>query len=90
MGKTHVRATRELREITRLLKQKDQVIITKNENGAAVLIDFDEYAAYEEYLHKKFVISELKKAQIEAEASDTQWLDDESFWAGIKDADDAI
>lgn len=94
MRNTHVRATRELRnnfpEIARLLEQHDQVIITKNGNGAAVIINFDEYAAYEEYLHKKYVLSELRKAQTESHASDTQWLDDEDFWAGIEDASDGI
>lgn len=94
MRNTHVRATRELRnnfpEIARLLEQHDHVIITKNGNGAAVLINFDEYAAYEEYLHKKYVLSELRNAQTEANASDTQWLDDDEFWAGIEDKSHGI
>ena len=94
MRNTHVRAARELRnnfpEIARLLEQHDQVVITKNGNGTAVIINFDDYAAYEEYLHKKYVLSELKKAQIEARASDTQWLDDREFWAGIEDASDGV
>ncbi|MCL2082947.1 MAG: type II toxin-antitoxin system Phd/YefM family antitoxin [Oscillospiraceae bacterium] len=87
MRNTHIRAARELRnnfpEISRLLEQHDQVVITKNGNGAAVMINFDEYAAYEEYLHKKYVMEELKKAQTEANDPNTQWLNDEEFWAGI-------
>ncbi|NMA36751.1 MAG: type II toxin-antitoxin system Phd/YefM family antitoxin [Papillibacter sp.] len=94
MRKTHVRAARELRnnfsEIARLLEQHDQVIITKNGTGAAVMINFDEYAAYEEYLHKKYVLSELKKAQKEAQSPDTKWLGDDEFWTGIEDAADGI
>lgn len=94
MRNTHVRASRELRnnfpEIARLLEQHDQVIITKNGNGSAVIINFDEYADYEEYLHKKYVLNELKNAQTEAKASDTKWLNDEDFWAGIEDSSDGI
>ncbi|MHB1485568.1 MAG: type II toxin-antitoxin system Phd/YefM family antitoxin [Saccharofermentanales bacterium] len=94
MKNTYVRASRELRnnfpEIARLLEQHDHVIITKNGNGTAVIINFDEYAAYEEYLHKKYVYNELRTAQTEAHASDTQWLDDEDFWTGIEDATDGI
>jgi prevent-host-death family protein len=94
MGNTHVRASRELRnnfpEIARLLEQHDQVIITKNGNGAAVMINFDEYAAYEEYQHRKYVLNELRKAQAEAHSADTQWLEDKDFWAGIDGASDGI
>jgi len=92
MKNTHVRAARELRnnfpEISRLLEQRDQVVITKNGNGAAVMIHFDEYAAYEEYLHKKYVMEELKKAQAEANDPNTQWLSDEEFWAGVEGAEE--
>jgi len=87
MRNTHVRASRELRnnfpEISRLLEQRDQVVITKNGNGAAVLINFDEYAAYEDYLHKKYVMDELRKAQAEANDPDTRWLSDEEFWEDV-------
>jgi len=84
---THVRAARELRnnfpEISRLLEQNDQVVITKNGKGSAVLINFNEYAAYEDYLHKKYILNELKKAQLEAKDPNTRWLCDEEFWDGI-------
>lgn len=94
MGKTHVRASRELRnnfpEIARLVENHDQVIITRNGNGTAVLINFDDYAAYEDYLHKQYVMSELKKAQEEAGDPNTEWLSDESFWTGIEACSDEL
>ena len=94
MNNIHVRAARELRnnfpEITKLLEQHDRVIITKNGNGSAVMINFDEYADYEEYLHRKYILKELKKANGESKDPNTVWLSDNDFWAGTVGLEDEI
>ena len=59
MNNTHVRPSRDLRnhyaELSRLTKEHDHVIITNNGKGDTVLINFDDYASYEEFLHFKYI-----------------------------------
>jgi prevent-host-death family protein len=70
MLKVNVRPVRDLRnnyaEIESLLENHDQVIITKNGRGSAVLIPFDEYAEFEEYTHHKYIVEKLSEAETEA------------------------
>jgi len=70
MPKTQIRPSRDLRnnyaEIVKLLKQNDHVIITNNGVGESVLINIDDYAGYEEYLHRRFVFNELQKSKKDA------------------------
>ena len=67
MPKTIVRPSRDLRnkyaDIVASLKQNDHVIITNNGVGESVLIGIQEYAQYEEYLHRRFVYNELQKSK---------------------------
>jgi prevent-host-death family protein len=67
MPKTQVRPSRDLRnnysEIVKILKQHDHVIITNNGVGESVLINFEDYAEYEEYLHRRFMYNELQKSK---------------------------
>jgi len=67
MPKTIVRPSRDLRnkyaDIVASLKQNDHVIITNNGVGESVLIGIQEYAEYEEYLHRRFVYNELQKSK---------------------------
>ena len=71
MSNMQVRPVRELRnnyaEISRLLKQHDHIVITKNGVGDSVLINFEDYGAYQEYLHHRFIYKELQKSKKEAD-----------------------
>ena len=77
MQNTHVRPTRDLRnryaEIERFVENHDPVIITKNGRGAAVLINIDDYAEVEEYLHIKYVNNKLEEAELEANKPGVKW-----------------
>ncbi|MDR1803470.1 MAG: type II toxin-antitoxin system Phd/YefM family antitoxin [Treponema sp.] len=77
MQNTHVRPVRDLRnryaEIEQLVENHDPVIITKNGRGAAVLINIDDYAEVEEYLHIKYVNDKLEEAELEAKKPGVKW-----------------
>jgi prevent-host-death family protein len=77
MQNTQVRPVRDLRnryaEIEQLVENHDPVIITKNGRGAAVLINIDDYAEVEEYLHIKYVNGKLEEAELEAQKPDASW-----------------
>jgi prevent-host-death family protein len=68
MYNTHVRAVRDLRnkyaEISKLVKNHDQVIITNNGKSEAVLISYSDYAKYEDFLHVKRKIEVLVTAKV--------------------------
>jgi len=79
MQNTQVRPVRDLRnryaEIESLLENHDPVIITKNGRGAAVLINIDDYAEVEEYLHLKYVNSKIEEAEREEQKPNAKWID---------------
>lgn len=87
MLNTHVRPVRELRnnyaELAKLVKERDHIIITNNGRGEAVLIGIDEYAEYEAYLHRRYVMEELKKAQLEAGNPNAVWFDHDQVWNAL-------
>ena len=66
MLKTHARPSRNLRnnyaELASIVKENDHIIITNNGKGESVLIGIEEYAQYEEYLHRRYVEEELARA----------------------------
>ena len=70
MSKTQVRPARDLRnnyaDIVKMLKEHDHVVITNNGVGESVLISFDDFADYQEYLHHRFIYDELQKSKNEA------------------------
>lgn len=84
MMQTFVRPSRDLRnhyaEISEMLKDHDHVIITNHGRGESVLINIEDYAKYEEFLHQQYVAEELAKAKQQAADPDTQWADHESVW----------
>lgn len=86
--KTHVRPSRDLRnnyaELAGIVKGHDQVIITNNGKGEAVLIGIDEYAEYEKYMHHRYVAEELVKAKAQADDPSTQWKSHDDVWGKIK------
>mgnify|MGYP001071109040 CR=1 FL=1 len=79
MMQTFVRPSRDLRnhyaEISEMLKDHNHVIITNHGRGESVLINIEDYAKYEEFLHQRYVAEALAKAD-----PDTQWEDHESVW----------
>jgi PHD/YefM family antitoxin component YafN of YafNO toxin-antitoxin module len=48
------------------LKRHDHIIITNHGVGESVLIGIEDYADYEEFLHRRFVFEELQKSKAEA------------------------
>ena len=79
MMQTFVRPSRDLRnhyaEISEMLKDHDHVIITNHGRGESVLINIEDYARYEEFLHQRYVAEALSKAKQQAADPDTQWAD---------------
>ena len=77
-------ASRDLRnhyaEISDMLKDHDHVIITNHGRGESVLINIEDYAKYEEFLHQRYVAEALAKAKQQAADPNTQWADHESVW----------
>jgi len=55
------------------VENHDPVIITKNGRGAAVLINIDDYAEVEEYLHMKYVNNKLAEAELETKKPGAIW-----------------
>ena len=75
MMQTFVRPSRDLRnhyaEISEMLKDHDHVIITNHGRGESVLINIEDYAKYEEFLHQRYVAEALAKAKQQAADPDT-------------------
>jgi prevent-host-death family protein len=84
MYNTYARPARDLRnnyaELMRMLKEHNQILITNNGKGEAVLINADDYAGYEEYLHQRYVIEKLKEAEEYAASPDALRLTAEEFF----------
>ncbi|MCL1828937.1 MAG: type II toxin-antitoxin system Phd/YefM family antitoxin [Oscillospiraceae bacterium] len=83
MFTTHVKAVRDLRnnypEVAQIVRNRDHVIITNNGKSEAVLIPYDEFEKYEEFLHIRYVKEKLAEAEIIADNPD-EWLEiDELF-----------
>ena len=85
MLKVHVRPSRDLRnkyaELTGIIKERDQVVITNNGRGEAVLIGIDEYADFQEFAHRRYVKEKLAEAKEYAGRPDAVWLSEDEFWS---------
>ena len=81
MFSTHVKAVRDLRnnypEVAKIVRNKDHVIITNNGKSEAVLISFDEFEKYQEFLHIRYVKEKLAEAEAIA--------DNPEEWIGVDD-----
>ena len=84
MFSTYARPSRDLRthyaDIIRELQEHNQILITNNGRGEAVLIGVDDYAAYEEFLHVRYVKKKLAEAEREAQNPDA-WISLEDLWS---------
>jgi prevent-host-death family protein len=87
MTKTQVRPSRDLRnhyaDIVKSLKEHNHIIITNNGVGESVLIGYEDYAMYEEYLHRRFIYEELQKSKSEVDAPNVELLDATEVFARI-------
>lgn len=84
MFNSHTRPSRDLRnnysELARIVKDHNQVIITNNGRGEAVLIGIDDYAQYEDFLHRRYIAEALEKAKVQANDPDTILLTPDEVW----------
>ena len=77
MFSTYVKAVRDLRnnypEVAKIVKNRDHVIITNNGKSEAVLIPYDEFEKYEEFIHIRYVREKLAEAESVADNPD-EWI----------------
>jgi prevent-host-death family protein len=89
MRNVQVRPVRDLRnnyaEVETLIEAHDPVIITKNGRGAAVLLNIDDFAEVEEYLHYKYVAGKLDEAEAEAAKPGARWTDYKTVISRLKE-----
>ena len=89
MLNTHVRAVRDLRnnysELADIIKRQDHVIITNNGRSESVLISFDNFKKYEEFIHYRYIDEKLKEAEIQAADPNAKFYTHEEVWKGIKE-----
>ena len=83
MFMTHIKAVRDLRnnypEVASIIKNHDHVIITNNGKSEAVLISYDEFEKYQEFLHILYVKEKLAEAEA-ISGNPGEWLElDELF-----------
>ena len=87
MLNTKVRPSRDLRnnyaDVVKTLKEHDHIIITNNGVGEAVLINIDDFAKYEEFLHHRFVYEQLQKSKEKSNKPDTTLLSMDTVFANI-------
>jgi prevent-host-death family protein len=88
MLKTQIRPSRDLRnnyaDVVKSLNQHDHVIITNNGVGESVLISIEEYAKYEEYLHRRFIFEELQKSKTEESSLTAEFRDAQEVFSRIE------
>jgi len=88
MYNAHVRPVRDLRnnypELSEIVKEKNHVIITNNGKSESVLISYDEFIAYEEYIHMRFVEKKLAESEAAAENPSTKWFSHDDFWDKVR------
>ena len=86
---TQIRTVRDLRnnfaDIQRLLEDHDQVVITNNGRGAAVIIHYEDYATYEEYMREKYIMDRLDKAIKSLDDPNTVFVPHDEVWTAFKE-----
>ena len=93
MFSTHVKAVRDLRnnypEVAQIVRNRDHVIITNNGKSESVLISFDEFEKYQEFLHICYIKEKLAEAEA-LSGKPEEWIDiDDLFkewdaWDAVK------
>lgn len=67
-------------EVVRVLEDGSPIIITNRGRGESVLIPFNAYREYEEYLNFRSVRERLAEAEAYAVQPDARWYQDDEFW----------
>ena len=67
-------------DVIQKLKTHGQVFITRDGKEEAVLIGAEDFAAFEEFLHTRYVCRELEKAEAAAANPSTKWLTSDEFF----------
>lgn len=84
MYHTKIRTMRDLRnntaEVMKTIEAHDQVVITNRGREAAVLIDYEDFAGYEDYIHEVYVRCKLEESKKRAADPRTEWLSHAQFW----------
>ena len=84
MFHTHVRPVRELRnnyaELADIVKKHDHVIVTNNGKSETVLIGYENFKKYEEFLHFRYIEEKLAEAEREISDPNTVRLSHEEVW----------
>ncbi|MCL2049887.1 MAG: type II toxin-antitoxin system Phd/YefM family antitoxin [Defluviitaleaceae bacterium] len=92
MPTVQVRPSRDLRnkypEISSIVKQHSPVIITNHGKGDTVLISMEDYAGYEAYMHRCYVLAELKKTDEAMKEPNAKWYSHEEAWEAIRGESD--
>ena len=93
MFTTHVKAVRDLRnnypEVAAIVKNRNHVIITNNGKSEAVLIPYEEFVSYQEFLHIRYVKEKLAEAEAisnnpEEWSNIDELFDEWDSWKAIK------
>ncbi|MCL2109430.1 MAG: type II toxin-antitoxin system prevent-host-death family antitoxin [Oscillospiraceae bacterium] len=84
MYNTYARPARDLRnnyaDIMRMVREHNRVLITQDGKSEAVLINAEDYAEYEEFLHNRYIVSELKKTEERIAAGEVGWISADEFF----------
>ena len=93
MLNTQVRPARDLRnnypDVVRSLKQHDHVIITNNGVGESVLINIEDFAKYEEFLHHRYIYDELQKSKALLDDSNVELVPHDEVMARLRERREA-
>ena len=89
MFNSHVRPVRELRnnyaELADIAKKHDHVIITNNGKSETVLIGYENFKKYEEFLHFRYIEERLAQAEQDAQDPNVKRLSHEEVWGKLRE-----
>jgi prevent-host-death family protein len=88
MYQTQIKPSSQLRnnyaEMIRLVKEeRDPVILTNNGKPDAVLVNLEEYAAFEKFMHVRYVQEKLAESKKSAADPQTVRRSHEEVWARL-------
>ena len=89
MFHTYARPSRDLRnnyaELSKIVNNRDQVIITNNGREETVLIGIEDFRLYEKFLHQCYIAEELAKAKANAADTNAKWAAHDEVWGEIRE-----
>ncbi|MCL2808354.1 MAG: type II toxin-antitoxin system Phd/YefM family antitoxin [Coriobacteriia bacterium] len=85
MNSTQVIPSRDLRNnyasVLKGLEEHNRFVITTRGRGQAVLINYDDYKDYENYLADRRIWQALREAELYAASPDAEWLEHDELWS---------